>query len=41
MKKSHGAIRTQLANTAKNIIVEIEDHDVRDELLSLLTSLDS
>jgi len=41
MKKSHEAIRTQLANTAKNIIVEIEDHAVRDELLSLLTSLDS
>ena len=41
MKTSHEMIRTQLANTMKNWIVEIEDYAIRDELLSLLTSLDS
>ena len=39
MKKSHEAIHTQLTNTVKNLIVEIEDYAIRDELLSLLTSL--
>ena len=41
MKKVNESVKRSLESTVKNIIVEIEDHQVRDELLSLLTSLNS
>jgi archaellum biogenesis ATPase FlaH len=39
MKNGHELIRVQLSDTVKNIIVEIEDHAIRDELLSVLTDI--
>lgn len=41
IRRVNDSVKKSLETTVKNIIVEIEDHQVRDELLSLLTSLNS
>jgi hypothetical protein len=41
MKKSYNLVKIQLTETLKNLLVEIDDHTLRDEVLNTLNLLSS